>query len=77
MYVEALTPGIEWSGYAIACVSSVPHTRAPWYDYPPVLFVVLEVAVMLPRAVRGHPWDHPQICAAYPAERRAAVPYIV
>ncbi|WFD20366.1 hypothetical protein MCAP1_002610 [Malassezia caprae] len=76
-YPNYLCEWIEWTGYAIACVSSVPHAHAPWYDYPPVLFVVLELAVMLPRAVRGHRWYHAQFGAAYPPQRRAVLPYIV
>lgn len=78
---SATDPGIEWSGWALCCLSLVPHARAPLVSQPPALFVVLEIAVMLPRAIRGHRWYRAQFGVtphgAYPAERRAVVPYIL
>lgn len=73
--------GIEWSGWALCCLCTLPHARAPLVSQAPVLFVLIEIAVMLPRAVRGHRWYHAQFGTtprgAYPAERRAVVPFLV
>ena len=44
---------------------------------PPVLFVVLEVVTMLPRAVRGHLWYHEHFREKYPSARRAVIPYVL
>jgi len=69
-------PGIEWAGWAAACLDAVPHANRPLVSYPPVLFCLLEVAVMLPRAVRGHQWYHAHF-PSYPRARRAAVPFLL
>ena len=63
---------IEWAGYALAALQLAPapfpsstasaaargvlQPLAQWYLQPPVLFVLQEVAAMLPRARSGHEW---------------------
>ncbi|KAL1744978.1 3-oxo-5-alpha-steroid 4-dehydrogenase-domain-containing protein [Schizophyllum fasciatum] len=44
---------------------------------PPWLFFVNEVAVMLPRAIRGHNWYHEKFGESYPKERKAVVPFVL
>jgi 3-oxo-5-alpha-steroid 4-dehydrogenase 1 len=43
---------------------------------PPILFTVVEVAVMLPRAIRGHEWYHRKF-EDYPKDRKAVVPFLL
>ncbi|KZT21459.1 hypothetical protein NEOLEDRAFT_1139285 [Neolentinus lepideus HHB14362 ss-1] len=69
---------IEWIGFAVAC-SPVPSLLS-YNDFlrtvtPPWLFVIAEVATMLPRAWRGHKWYH-QKFPEYPKERKAVIPFI-
>ncbi|GAA5849179.1 hypothetical protein JCM9279_005815 [Rhodotorula babjevae] len=63
---------VEWIGYALAALQLAPapfpastaaatargvlQPLAQWYLQPPVLFVLQEVAAMLPRARSGHKW---------------------
>lgn len=73
-YTNQLTkPGLEWAGWAFACVQWVPHIQEAWYMYPPILFVLVEIAVMAPRAWRGHEWYRQRFGHTYPA-RWALVP---
>ncbi|TFK51036.1 hypothetical protein OE88DRAFT_1660247 [Heliocybe sulcata] len=69
---------IEWIGFALAC-SPVP-SLASGAEFmrtvsPPWLFLIAEVATMLPRAWKGHKWYHEKF-PDYPKERRAVVPFI-
>lgn len=65
---------IEWSGYALVCITVVPHVPDALVSYPPVLFVMLEVGAMLPRAMRGHAW-YQRHFSNYPT-RWAIVPFV-
>jgi len=43
---------------------------------PPWVFFIGEVALMLPRAYKGHLWYHSRFGAAYPEERRVVIPFV-
>ncbi|CAK9781213.1 hypothetical protein CC85DRAFT_289447 [Cutaneotrichosporon oleaginosum] len=58
---SALLPEAAWPRVLLA---------APW------AFVLAEVTSMLPRALRGHAW-YQRTFAAYPAERKAAIPWLL
>ncbi|KAF8074043.1 3-oxo-5-alpha-steroid 4-dehydrogenase-domain-containing protein [Lyophyllum atratum] len=58
------------------------HVRAPAQAFapalkPPHIFLIAEVLLMLPRAVRGHGWYRRRFGGAYPAERKAVVPFLL
>ncbi|GLB38735.1 putative 3-oxo-5-alpha-steroid 4-dehydrogenase [Lyophyllum shimeji] len=53
-----------------------PEAFAPSLT-PPWIFLLAEVLLMLPRAVRGHRWYHDRFGSAYPRERRAVVPFLL
>ncbi|KAG5641024.1 hypothetical protein DXG03_006365 [Asterophora parasitica] len=44
---------------------------------PPWIFLLSEVLLMLPRAIRGHQWYHQRFQGVYPPERRAVVPWVL
>jgi len=44
---------------------------------PPWVFLFLEIATMVPRAVRGHRWYHQRFKESYPRERRAVIPWLL
>lgn len=51
---------------------------------PPLLFALIEVCAMLPRAVRGHQWYHTKFGVEgdgkggrYPRARKAVIPYLL
>lgn len=44
---------------------------------PPWLFLVAELAVMLPRAIRGHRWYHDTFDRTYPSQRHAVLPGLI
>ncbi len=78
---------LEWAGYAIATSSLAasihpsfinPYGLGPggWYT-PPWMFVVAEIAVMLPRAVRGHQWYLTRFGEQYPPGRKAVIPFLL
>ncbi|KAF8752886.1 3-oxo-5-alpha-steroid 4-dehydrogenase [Rhizoctonia solani] len=46
------------------------------YITPTLLFVLVEVALMLPRAQRGHEWYHEKF-DDYPKERKAVIPFLL
>ncbi|KAJ6591005.1 hypothetical protein DFH09DRAFT_1138312 [Mycena vulgaris] len=56
-------------------LSSVAHARPSLT--PPYAFVLAEVLLMTPRALRGHAWYHERFGDAYPKERRAVVPWVL
>lgn len=56
--------------------ATVPRYATALMSQPPVLFVALEVAVMLPRAYNGHLWYHEHF-REYPTMRRAVLPYLL
>lgn len=62
----------SWAAWARLFASAWPDTllAAPW------AFVLAEVTSMLPRALRGHAW-YRRTFEAYPAKRRAAIPYVL
>ncbi|KAF8595677.1 hypothetical protein BDV93DRAFT_611291 [Ceratobasidium sp. AG-I] len=77
----------EWAGFALAAHSiitplqtnlsiSLPFSSTIILLTPPILFTLVEIAVMLPRAIRGHAWYHDKF-EDYPKERRAAIPFVV
>lgn len=89
---------LEWTFFALAALSqtslsplsanSVPLTLAGrialFLTTAPVLFVLVEIASMLPRAIRGHQWYHSKFGiegdnkgGRYPSQRKAVIPYII
>ncbi|CAK5263738.1 unnamed protein product [Mycena citricolor] len=44
---------------------------------PPWMFFIIEVAVMFPRAYRGHRWYHDRFGKSYPKERKIAFPFLL
>jgi len=69
-YPNYLCEWVEWLGFALAACPKPTTVAAPW------IFFIAEIAVMLPRAVKGHEWYH-QKFENYPAERKAVVPYLL
>jgi len=86
-YPNYLSEWFEWLGFAIASSSLLSLVRCNnadisanlglgpkgWYT-PPWMFLVAEVGVMLPRAVRGHAWYRERFGGRYPIERKAVIP---
>ncbi|KAF8074060.1 3-oxo-5-alpha-steroid 4-dehydrogenase-domain-containing protein [Lyophyllum atratum] len=69
----------SWASLATTvsrCASASAQTFAPALT-PPYIFLIAEVLLMLPRAVRGHQWYHQRFGAAYPAERKAVIPFLI
>lgn len=65
---------VEWLGFSIA---SAPFPELAFTTAePPWLFVLSEVLLMAPRAIRGHTWYH-QKFKDYPKERKAVLPFIL
>jgi len=82
-----LSEWLEWTGYAIATTSLAtlvsPSYIKPyglglrgWYT-PPWMFVAAEIAVMLPRAIRGHHWYLTRFGEKYPPGRKAVIPFLL
>lgn len=90
--------GLEWSSFALAALSQSPLSPLSsrnlplttlgrlslLFTSPPLLFPILEVAVMLPRAVKGHQWYQSKFGVQgdgkggrYPKERKAVIPYLI
>ena len=44
---------------------------------PPWVFVLAEIALMLPRAYKGHLWYKERFGVAYPKERKAVIPFVL
>lgn len=75
-----LSEWAEWAFWGVAAVSqslSSPASAWTWLSCPPTLFPLVEVAVMLPRALRGHEWYRSKFGKLYPARRRAIVPFLL
>jgi len=55
------------------------HLFSPFVDTvtPPWVFLFVEIAVMAPRAIRGHRWYHERFRGSYPRERRAVIPWLL
>ena len=78
---------LEWTMFAIAATSLASSlSRASLSSLglgplgkvtPPWLFVAAEVAVMLPRAIRGHRWYQDKFGLRYPPERKAVIPFVL
>ncbi|KIO24471.1 hypothetical protein M407DRAFT_76927, partial [Tulasnella calospora MUT 4182] len=66
---------IEWTGFAFAA-SIASGWATPVYESPPWLFVLNEVATMLPRALNGHQWYHDKF-KDYPKDRKAVIPLLL
>ncbi|KAG9027537.1 hypothetical protein FRB95_007638 [Tulasnella sp. JGI-2019a] len=66
---------LEWSGFAFAA-SVASGWSTPIYNSPPWLFVINEIAEMLPRALSGHRWYHSKF-ESYPKERKAVIPFLL
>jgi 3-oxo-5-alpha-steroid 4-dehydrogenase 1 len=90
--------GLEWFFFALAALSqttlsplsssSLPLTTLGRWSLlltaPPLLFPIMEVCVMLPRAVNGHQWYKTKFGVEgdgkggrYPKSRKAIIPYLL
>ncbi|WFD31298.1 hypothetical protein MSPP1_002332 [Malassezia sp. CBS 17886] len=67
----------RWDASSQTSYLTVPGAFPLPHLSPPTLFVLVEIAVMLPRAVRGHRWYHDRFGASYPRARRAVIPWLV
>jgi 3-oxo-5-alpha-steroid 4-dehydrogenase 1 len=77
----ALLPG---AGTLMAAARGAQFTEmarllSPFVDSvsPPWVFLFIEIATMVPRAVRGHRWYHQRFKESYPRERRAVIPWLL
>ncbi|KAI0343680.1 hypothetical protein BDW22DRAFT_1356190 [Trametopsis cervina] len=66
---------LEWLGFALAA-APLPSLTSIASFQPPWIFLLSEVAVMLPRAYRGHKWYHDRF-PDYPKERKAIIPFVI
>lgn len=59
-------------------LAGIPKVFSPFVDTftAPWAFLFAEVAVMLPRAIRGHQWYHDRFRGTYPRERRVVIPFL-
>ncbi|KAH9985640.1 3-oxo-5-alpha-steroid 4-dehydrogenase-domain-containing protein [Russula compacta] len=59
--------------------AAIGHHLLPFVDSvsPPWAFLFVEIATMVPRAVRGHRWYHERFKESYPRERRAVIPWLL
>ena len=72
-YPNYLSEWIEWTGFAIAATAGQANR---WEYTAPWVFVVSEVALMLPRAWKGHLWYHQKFRGEYPKERKVIIPFL-
>ncbi|KAF7979010.1 hypothetical protein HWV62_43975 [Athelia sp. TMB] len=82
-YPNYLCEWVEWAGFALAAAPLyVPSSTAVnvglgvWGLSPPWIFLLNEVLLMTPRALKGHAW-YKQKFADYPKERTAVIPWIL
>ena len=70
---------IEWAGFALAA-SPLPSfaSSSAFLETinPPWLFLLSEILLMSPRALKGHKW-YKKTFKDYPKERKAVVPFLV
>ncbi|SCZ91418.1 BZ3500_MvSof-1268-A1-R1_Chr1-2g01396 [Microbotryum saponariae] len=67
--------GRSASPYAL--LRGVPPALRPfsqWYLQPPMIFVMQEILVMLPRAVSGHKWYQATFGEEWPKHRKIVIP---
>ena len=78
-YPNYLCEWLEWLGFALAA-SPLPSLASPEMFVmtitPPWLFLVSEVVLMLPRALKGHQWYRERF-EGYPEGRKAVVPFLI
>jgi len=72
-YPNYFSEWIEWGGFALAAAAV---SGSGFAMTPPMLFLMNEVATMLPRAISGHRWYHEKF-EDYPRERKAVLPFIL
>ncbi|KAI9507270.1 hypothetical protein F5148DRAFT_141557 [Russula earlei] len=62
-----------------ARLAEIGRLLLPFVDSvsPPWAFFFVEIATMVPRAVRGHQWYRQRFKGSYPRERRAVVPWLL
>ncbi|KAF9516654.1 hypothetical protein BS47DRAFT_1371637 [Hydnum rufescens UP504] len=73
-YPNYLSEWFEWLGFAIA---SSALTQCGGLYTPPWMFLAAELAVMLPRAIRGHAWYRERFGERYPSKRKAIFPALL
>ncbi|KAI5476916.1 3-oxo-5-alpha-steroid 4-dehydrogenase 1 [Pseudohyphozyma bogoriensis] len=76
---QATGKGKSWvpSLFKASLLKKVPRDLWPlegWYLQPPALFLVNEVAAMLPRAISGHKWYQKTFGKDWPASRKVVIP---
>ncbi|KZP08931.1 hypothetical protein FIBSPDRAFT_964371 [Athelia psychrophila] len=82
-YPNYLCEWAEWAGFALAAAplpAAVALAARSWTGLggmsPPWIFLLAEVVLMAPRALKGHAWYRRRF-ADYPRERRAVVPWVL
>ncbi|KZP13701.1 hypothetical protein FIBSPDRAFT_960264 [Athelia psychrophila] len=82
-YPNSLCEWAEWAGFALAAAPlpvAVALAARSWTGLggmsPPWIFLLAEVVLMAPRALKGHAWYRRRF-ADYPRERRAVVPWVL
>ncbi|EPQ31538.1 uncharacterized protein PFL1_00871 [Pseudozyma flocculosa PF-1] len=90
-YPNYASEWFEWFSYSLAAIHALPlfstaslSTAAGLKDLvatltsiPPFLFALVEVSVMLPRAVNGHKWYQKTFGERYPRERKAVIAFVL
>ncbi|KAG6840730.1 hypothetical protein C0991_004748 [Blastosporella zonata] len=91
-YPNYLCEWVEWAGFALAAspppffwpsfTSPATLLKTPAAAFaplltPPYVFLLNELALMLPRALRGHRWYQERFLGTYPPERRAVIPFLL
>ncbi|KAL7421628.1 hypothetical protein Q5752_003397 [Cryptotrichosporon argae] len=75
---------LEWACFALAAAPGIwapapAHPTASWQSRllpPPWMFVLAEISIMTPRAIRGHRWYRDKF-DDYPPGRKAVVPWLL
>jgi 3-oxo-5-alpha-steroid 4-dehydrogenase 1 len=76
-YPNYLCEWLEWLGFALAA-APFPFPLNPTSAIaPPWVFLLGEVFLMAPRALKGHQWYKEKFGERYPSERKAVVPFLI
>jgi len=70
---------VEWAAFVVAAAPPPPLTSFSSLLQnisPPWLFLLSEVAFMLPRALKGHQWYHDKF-PEYPKGRKVIIPFLL
>jgi 3-oxo-5-alpha-steroid 4-dehydrogenase 1 len=74
-FTTVMLPLFTLSGWK-AILQTPPSTFAPRLT-PPWIFLINEIVLMLPRAVKGHQWYHERFGQTFPRDRKAVIPFLL